>query len=269
MDIKDAVFVLQLKEEEELQYHQRKHHHRLEDTEIHYFIEGKGIFTDGKSSFSIFPGQLFVTPGGREHKITTGDCSTLSYYAILIEFDSKDSEIIYNLSKSGPIDIGKTQRFLFESIRDKGISNNYNLRLSACHQLLGLLYGLGHSFEKDDMLCIPVEKALRFMQLHLFEKFSLIDLSNYVHLTPNYFDRLFREKTGVSPKKYFTSLQMETSRSMLASSNLSIKEIAAKFDYSSPFHFSKCFKENVGFSPTNYRKTHPQLIGSKQIDSLE
>jgi transcriptional regulator GlxA family with amidase domain len=48
----------------------------------------------------------------------------------------------------------------------------------------------------------------------------------------------------------------------VTSTNLSVKEIAAKLQFCSEFHFSKCFKESTGQSPSSYRRSHLQLLGN-------
>jgi AraC-like DNA-binding protein len=264
MDILDCVFVLQLHEEEALAWHQRLHSHKKMQFEVHYFLEGEGVFYTNKTKYRIRENQVFVTSDFVPHKITAGKDSFISYYAVLMEFDSLDKELIDALNKKGPITLTENKRFFFEWIKDNGMSKNINLRLSSCHKMLGFLYSLDQDFVEEESINIAVEKALKYMRLHLFENISLEELASYVTLNPIYFNRLFCKKMNFPPIKYFSLLKLEAARSLLATTSLSIKEISAKLNYSSQFHFSKCFKDNTGFAPSLYRKTHYQMIGEKK-----
>jgi len=264
MDILDCVFVLQLHEEEELAWHQRVHAHKKMQFEVHYFLEGEGTFYTNKKKYSIRENQVFITSDLVSHKITADKDSFISYYAVLMEFDNNDRALIERLNAKGPITLKENKRFFFEWIKDNGMSKNINLRLSSCHKLLGFLYGLNQDFVEEESINIAVEKALKYMRLHLFENISLEDLANYVSLNPIYFNRLFCKKMNFPPIKYFSLLKLEAARSLLATTSLSIKEIAGKLNYNSQFHFSKSFKDNTGLSPSIYRKTHYQLIGDRK-----
>lgn len=264
MDIIDCVFVLQLHEEEELAWHQRLHAHKKNQFEVHYFLEGDGIFLTNKKKYRIKENQVFITSEFIDHKITAEKDSFISYYAVLMEYNDSDEELIKTLNNQGPISLTENKRFFFEWIKDNGMSKNKNLRLSSCHKLLGFLYSVNQNYVEEESVNVPVEKALKYMRLHLFENISLEDLANYVNLNPIYFNRLFCKKMDHPPIRYFSLLKLEAARSLLATTSLSIKEIAAKLNYNSQFHFSKNFKENTGLSPSYYRKTHYQVIGENR-----
>jgi len=262
MDIKDAVFVLQLREEEQLLWHQRDHKHPTGQAEIHYFIDGSGTFINGNIKYTLSDQVLFVTKGGERHKITCSKEKTITYYAILMEIDKEDVPLINELSKKGPISIEASLRFYFGNIKTLGLSDSKYQRLSACHQLLGLLYNLDSEVPNNiSEGNLKVEKAIKYITSHIFDVIGLADIADYVKLNPYYLDRLFKKELGITPMKYFIKLKLEVAKSMLTTSMLSVKEIAAKLNYSSSFHFSKAFKDNIGFTPTEYRKTHIQEIG--------
>ena len=172
--------------------------------------------------------------------------------------------LVSRLQEKNPLNIGTKWRFFFEEVRDKGLSPNLELRLSACHQIFGLLYNLlaGSASEDPVEENVCLEKAIRYMQRHVFDKLTLEQIAAHVQLDASYFIRLFKKRMNTTPMKYYTNLQLEAARSLLACSNLSIKEIAAKLQFCSEFHFSKRFKQSTGLSPSMYRKTHLQLLGN-------
>ncbi|MDT4761977.1 helix-turn-helix domain-containing protein [Sphaerochaeta sp. PS] len=262
MEMIDAVFVYQMHEKQELLWHQRIHSHEAGAFEIHYFVGGSGTFTNAKNSYTIYPGSLFVTSDEKEHSITSDEGANLTYYATLLHCP-EEQELFKKLEGRNPLHIGTNLRFFFEEVRDKALSQKGELRLSACHQLLGFLYNLlaGSVTERTVGEHVRLEKAIRHMQRHVFDKLSLSQIASHVGLDPSYFVRLFRKRMNTTPMKYYTSLQLEAARALLTSSDLSVKEIAAKLQFCSEFHFSKQFKQSTGSSPSLYRKTHLQLLG--------
>jgi AraC-like DNA-binding protein/mannose-6-phosphate isomerase-like protein (cupin superfamily) len=272
MDIKDAVYVLQLHEEEAIVHHQRLHKHSKNSFELHFFLEGSGKLRIGKTTYSIGKGSLFIIDGNIEHKITADKDNAITYYAILMEYEDRDSAIIESLSNKGSFKIDSKQRFLFEEIKDKGVSKSPELRMSACYQLLSFLYALDFDYQKKSSIDnsrgsnIALLKANNYMERHVFDYISLDDIASYVQLDSSYLIRLFSQTFHTSPMKFYFNLKMEAAKNLLATSTLSIKEIAAKLSFCNEFYFSKRFKEIVGQPPSKYRKTHLQLLDSKKTD---
>jgi AraC-like DNA-binding protein len=274
MDIKDAVYVLQLHEEEALVHHQRLHKHSDDCFELHFFLEGSGKLKIGNITYTIGKGSLFIIDGKVDHKITADKDSAITYYAILMQYDSNDAPIINSLSDKGLFKTDTKQRFLFEEIKDKGISKNKTLRLSACYQLLGFLYALDFNYkgnnnniEKNESTNMALAKATNYMERHIFDSILLDDVASYVRLDSSYLVRLFSASFHTPPMKFYFNLKIDAAKTLLATSTLSIKEIAAKLSFCNEFYFSKRFKEVVGEAPSKYRKTHLQLLGGKKIDA--
>lgn len=261
MDLLDAVFVFQMHEEHELLWHQRVHSHGQDEFELHYFASGNGTFSNARNRYRITPGSLFVTTGGTVHNIEAGREENLTYYATLIHCP-EERELFMRIEAMNPIKLGTNWRFFFEEVRDKGLSPTREKRISACHQVLGLLYNLaaGTKVEENKEENIRLEKAIRYMQHHIFDKLDLQMIAGHVQLDRSYFVRLFRKRMNTTPMQYYTNLRLEAARALLNSTTLSIKEIADRLQFCSEFHFSKRFKQSTGCSPSAYRKTHTQII---------
>ncbi len=262
MELLDAVFVFQMHEQKELLWHQRVHSHAHGQFEIHYFVSGSGTFSNAHNRYTIREGSLFVTTGETIHSIEANKEESLTYYATLIHCP-QEQDIITQLEQKNPIQLGVNWRFFFEEIRDKGLSPKPELRTSACYQVLSLLYNLAAGTKMDETQGenIRLEKAIQYMQRHVFDNLSLSMIANCVQLDPSYFVRLFKKRMNTTPMRYYSNLQLEAARALLTSTNLSVKEIADRLQFCSEFHFSKRFKQSTGTSPSSYRKTHLQLLG--------
>ncbi len=63
---------------------------------------------------------------------------------------------------------------------------------------------------------------------------------------------LFNEYLGMPPIQYLNKVRIEHAAELLAESNLSVKEVAAMLDYSSPQYFSALFKKHFGQTPKKH-----------------
>jgi AraC-like DNA-binding protein len=268
MHIIDAVFVYQMKDEEEIRWHGRDHAHGADEYELHYFLQGSGSFKNGASVFSITPGTLFITSPEIRHTIRAQDSgSPITYYAVLFSVDSQETEITAllrrGIQQDAGISIGTSYRFFFEELREKGMSANANLRSSAVHQLISFLYQLSEgeptSYGREES--VHLERALRYMQKNVMGSLTLSDIASRLRLTEAYFIRLFRRRMKTTPMKYYTRLKVEAAGAMLAGTSLSVKEIAARLSFYSEFHFSRVFKQYTGCAPSRYRTRYRQGIG--------
>ncbi|MBN2617014.1 MAG: helix-turn-helix transcriptional regulator [Spirochaetales bacterium] len=273
MEIKDAVFVYQMKDTQDVEWHNRVHTHGSNEYELHYFLQGEGTFRSGTTLYNISKGSLFITAPNEVHTVNSTNLSKpLTYYAVLLETKGDDLEIKNLLEKelknSNYYKIGTNYRFFFEEIRDNGLSESKNLKKSANFQLLSFLYKLIETpddiniGEKEN---IHIEKALMIMQNSVFDEMTLGELSDKLLLNESYFIRLFKKKMKISPMKYFTKLKIEAASSMLSSSTELIYEIAIKLHFYSEFHFSRVFKMYTGLSPGKYRKEYSHILGNKKL----
>ena len=272
MDIKDAVFVYQMIENKEVEWHSRVHNHSQREYEIHYFLQGEGNFKTGNTIYNISRGSLFLTGPFEEHSITSTNLTRpLTYYAVLLKTAQRDFEIEQllkqELQNSNYYNIGTNYRFFFEEIREKGLSENENLNKSAFHQLLSFLYQLSEDPQMStgsDRENIHIEKALMIMQNNIFSEVCLNEITEKLKLTNSYFIRLFKKKMKTTPMKYYTKLKVEAAASMLISSTMLVYEIGEKLNLYSEFHFSRVFKNHTGVSPRQYRNEYRQVTGKKE-----
>ncbi len=101
-----------------------------------------------------------------------------------------------------------------------------------------------------------LKPALDFMQLHFLENPSLTALAHKAGLAPNYFHRRFRALFGATPFNYMLAQRLNRARHLLASTPLSIKEIANAVGYEDSSYFSRVFTAQMQISPSDYRATN-------------
>lgn len=104
----------------------------------------------------------------------------------------------------------------------------------------------------------PVEKVLRMIRdISLQEpspSVTLTQLARAAHVTPEHLCRLFRQSLDLGPLECVRLARLERAATLLARSNLAIKEVTTSTGFSSPYHFSRRFSEVYGLSPRAYRR---------------
>lgn len=84
--------------------------------------------------------------------------------------------------------------------------------------------------------------------------FCLDDLCAKYGYSKNHIIRIFREKYGVTPYKYYTDKKMRTAKLYLRNTDLTVEEIARRLGFTDAHYFSAYFKSANGISPLGYRK---------------
>jgi AraC family transcriptional regulator, arabinose operon regulatory protein len=78
-------------------------------------------------------------------------------------------------------------------------------------------------------------------------------LATLVNLSPSRFRHLFKQETGTSPRQYLRELRFRKAEVLLATTFMSLKEIAESIGLVSVTHFMKDFRERHGTTPRAYR----------------
>ncbi len=93
------------------------------------------------------------------------------------------------------------------------------------------------------------------LQMHnLKANFSLTEFAELSKMSPSRFSHLFKETYGKSPYSYYLNIRMNYAKSMLATTGLSVGEIATQLGYDDVFYFSRIFKKFTGLSPSYFRR---------------
>lgn len=114
-----------------------------------------------------------------------------------------------------------------------------------------------------------VHQAQEYIRLHLTENLTVPRIASQFYLNSNYFTKLFKANTGVTPLYYINQLRVEKGKYLLEHTAFSVGEIAAEAGIADELYFSRLFKKYTGMSPLNYRKSLNRTVSHKQIPSGE
>ena len=96
MKIIDSVYVYRMFLGDKAAWNGRYHSHKENEFEIHFFIEGSGIFLSNKKRIPIHNKNLFITSPREFHSILPDQIERpITYYAILFSLNQQDEAEIF------------------------------------------------------------------------------------------------------------------------------------------------------------------------------
>ena len=83
---------------------------------------------------------------------------------------------------------------------------------------------------------------------------SLSEMARKYGYSPDYRGRVFSSVAGISISEYVKNAKLNQAKLLLASSSMTVEEIADSLGYYDACYFSRCFGRETGYTPTQYRK---------------
>ncbi|WP_213608032.1 helix-turn-helix domain-containing protein [Pseudoalteromonas sp.] len=93
-----------------------------------------------------------------------------------------------------------------------------------------------------------------WLKTNLSSELNLQEVAAQFSLSYRTFTRRFKAATNQSPIEYWQQLRVEGAKELLASSNLSIQEVALEVGYNDQGHLTRVFKKVLSQTPSEYRK---------------
>lgn len=99
-----------------------------------------------------------------------------------------------------------------------------------------------------------VQATKEYLEAHYAEEITLEDVAEYVNISPQYFSKLIKKNTGFNFIDWLSMLRVRKAKELLASTNLTVKEVCFMVGYKDPNYFSRIFKKKIGMTPSEYVK---------------
>ncbi len=100
----------------------------------------------------------------------------------------------------------------------------------------------------------PISKIYSYINSNFRKIITLIEIANYVKMTPASICRYFKNKTNKTIFEYLNEIRIEHACKLLMYSNLTISQIAYDAGFNNLSHFNKQFKAITKQTPTMYRE---------------
>lgn len=96
--------------------------------------------------------------------------------------------------------------------------------------------------------------AIALMNRHLEDTLEMRDLAQATGYSRRHLERLFRDATGQTPGAFYRALRLDRGRNLLATTDMTLVEIATACGFASAANFSKSFRARFGEAPTRLRR---------------
>jgi AraC family transcriptional regulator len=109
-------------------------------------------------------------------------------------------------------------------------------------------------------------RAEEMLRAHLEGEIRIADLATACQLSPSHFSRCFRQSFGTSVHQWLIKLRIDTAKSLLRETDLSLAEVGFRSGFCDQAAFTRAFTTLEGTTPFRWRKLNSR--GAVAIDHL-
>ena len=159
------------------------------------------------------------------------------------------------------------EKLFLEMIRLPSFYSKQTIKLAVVHAIILLLQRFRQTDGRDMRIKNDnsdsyfsgstgrkVQNARRIINSNLENEISIEELAAKVNLNRTTLQKVFKEMYGLTVNEYRTKSRLQLAKNLLASSDLSITEIAGYCGYTNASKFSEAFKKHEGLLPKDWRK---------------
>lgn len=96
--------------------------------------------------------------------------------------------------------------------------------------------------------------VIEHLQENLDEKINIIEIAQKAFVSPDYFARLFKKKTGKTLTLFIQECKIKKACDLLDNTDRSVLDIMRDIGYSDAKYFYQIFKKVINLTPAQYRK---------------
>ncbi|MBE6649784.1 MAG: helix-turn-helix transcriptional regulator [Ruminococcaceae bacterium] len=126
------------------------------------------------------------------------------------------------------------------------------LKASAYELISHILDSQRKSTIKKSFECIY--KGIKYLEDDPKQEKSIEEISEMCNISVNYFERLFKEYSGMSPTSYRIKRKLERARVLLLVGDMTVQQVSYELGFYDTAYFCRVFKKAFGMTPTEVRK---------------
>lgn len=211
---------------------------------IHYVLSGYGTYTVGGKTYRISPGESFFIKPGEVTFYSADEKEPWHYVWVSFYAEKSMFDFLPYIIRNSRLSAVMTEADMLlrggNMFEPSAIAKIWNV--IAC-----LLDGSELNNEND-----YAERAADMIKRRFSDELTVASIANDLGLDRSYFSNIFKERFGISPKKFICAYRMEKAYDLLESKMYSVSVIALNVGYGDVFSFSRAFKSYFGFSPAKH-----------------
>lgn len=110
-------------------------------------------------------------------------------------------------------------------------------------------------------------QILEWIRINIYKEITVQDIADHFALNPDYLTRLFKKHLDMGTKKYVNIQKINAAKGLLASTDMSTKEIAYILNYKDEKYLMRLFKNIEGITIAQYRNAYTHTyLNNIQVD---
>lgn len=98
-----------------------------------------------------------------------------------------------------------------------------------------------------------IQEGKQYMDLHYMDDIGVDTMAQKYQVSPNYFNKMFKQAYNVSCKEYLINVRVEHAMEYLKDPALTIREAGIMAGYEDSNYFTRIFKKKTGMTPLEFR----------------
>ena len=223
-----------------------------------WVLDGDCYLHIDSQSYIVRPGQLAYLPKGKMRAYTHAS-KRFSMYEMAFVAKSDGKELMRTLGLDEGdfvVDVPEREKMneLFESCARRELFPSPIYDMTWCANIISIIKIYAEQREKAGKANRAVFKpALEYMSENISRSITVQELSSVVFMQPTYFIRQFGKAFGLSPIAYLNQMKMYRAMVMLASTDVSIENVAKELGICDTSYFARLFKRHTSVTPSEYR----------------
>ncbi len=207
-------------------------------------------------AFSANHGDVIFVPSGSEYTLTVTDREEnrgCTYGINFLLFDEDHKRIFLKSPEVFPTFDTEPVRELFKKMSQRYHIGQSNAKMKALfYEIIHILNSKMNLAERKEFSVI--EEGIRYLENDPSLSLSVSEIAKMCHVSQNWFCRLFKDYSGITPGEYILNAKMEKAKSMLCETVSPVSEIAHLCGFPDSSYFCRIFKKREGISPLGFRR---------------
>ncbi|MET3942206.1 AraC-like DNA-binding protein [Paenibacillus sp. PvP094] len=233
---------------------------------LHLVYDGKGFLHSGTNSYELTRAQGFLYgPGLRQTYHSDFDdpwsIRWIHFYGIRLEelLNGKGVDEPWLFQCSNFPMITALMDRLLEIGRGYQVDDEHSMAATLYELLTRLQSGASQINVSMNPTAERIREAANYIRSHSNEHITLEQAAGIAGYSTPYFSRKFSKTIGISFPEFLMESRLLHAKQLLATTNLSIKQITLETGFSQSSYFIRCFRSQENVTPLQFRNIHNHM----------